>query len=42
MMWKQDDHGQTVLHIAAFNGHVELIRVLLDSGAQEAVNARDR
>ena len=29
----QDKDGRTALYIAAFNGHLDMIRLLLDAGA---------
>jgi hypothetical protein len=37
---KDDEYGATPLHDAAYNGHVEIARLLLQSGAD--VNAKDR
>jgi hypothetical protein len=36
---KDDEYGETPLHCAAYNGHVEIARLLLQNGAE--VNAKD-
>lgn len=34
-----DDRGRTALHLAAFNGRIEVVQLLLSSGAEVAVSA---
>ena len=37
----QDNNGWTPMHIAAGNGHLEVVRLLLDQGADLAVQNND-
>ena len=37
----QEEDGQTPLHYAAFNGHSEIVKLLIDRGADTSITDND-
>ena len=37
----QEEDGQTALHYAAFNGHSDLVKLLIDRGADSSIVDND-
>jgi hypothetical protein len=41
LVWARDEDGRTLLHLAAANGHLQLLETLVAAGASKVLNKSD-